>query len=457
MPVLLHALPAPGHPARASLATLPLQPEGLAGLWLDDSPAELETLLPALRRHPAVAHLPLFTREPPPLAVAALADGRADDAAAAAALASAWQPSPLLLAGAARLPALRLARYLYLRPGACLRPLRDWRHPATYRYPLAEAFADDGDATALVASLQGPGWLAPLRLVDRLRRCHRCHSTHLNYVDVCPECRHLEIVETRFVHCFTCAHVAPEVRFCRDEQLVCPNCLARLRHIGADYNRPLEQWHCLAGEHMFAEPLVVARCLACDAEDTPDRLPVAVFHEYGLSDRGHQGARDGVLAPRQNPLARPHQLDDTTFAGLLDWQLDLVRREGEAQRFSLVGLALSVPPALAASLGNVRLAQLLDAFAARLGRLLRDTDLACRAGDLRFWVLLPGAAPEGAARLLARVAALAEDSRQADAPPLEVAPAACHAPAGLLEGERAADLLARLDALLDAGAGPLPA
>lgn len=447
MPVLLHATPSPGRPVHAplpGLTDLPEQLEGVTGVWLDEPADTLGDLLPALRRHAGAAHLPVFTREPPPLAVAALADGRADSATLAAALAAAWQPSPLLLDGAARLPVLRLARYLYLRPGACLRPLRDWQHPATYRYPLAEAFADDGDSAALLAGLLAPGWLAPLRLVDRLRRCGRCHSTHLNYVDVCPDCRGLDIVQTRFVHCFTCAHVAPEVRFQRDEQLVCPHCLSRLRHIGADYNRPMEQWHCLAGEHMFTEPLVVARCLACDAEDTPERLPVAAFHEYGLSDRGHQGAREGALAPRENPLARPHQLDPAAFAGLLDWQLGLARREGSGHRFSLVRLALTVPPALAESLGNVRLAQLLEAFARRLGSLLRDTDLACRPDDLGFWLLLPDAGADGVTRLLARVGQLAADSRQVDAPPLTVAATACHAPDELVPHERAPDLMVRL-------------
>lgn len=450
MPVLLPAS-AEAAPRAVAAEALPESPEALAGLWLDEPAAALPEALLALRRHPAVAHLPLFTRELPPLAVAALADGRADDAAAARALAAAWQPPPQLLAGPGREPALRLARYLYLRPGSALRPQRDWRHPATYHFPLAEAFADDSDAPGLLRTLLGAGWLAPLRLVDRLRRCGRCHGTHLNFVDVCPRCRGLDIVETRFLHCFTCAHVAPEVRFQRDEQLICPNCLARLRHIGADYNRPLEQLHCRGCEHMFLEALVVARCLACDAEDTPERLPVAPVHEYGLSDRGHQGAREGVLAPPANALARPHHLDGDSFRHLLDWQLGRARRDAAGQGFSVVGLALEVPERLAASAGNVGLAQMLEAFALRLGRLLRDTDLATRPGDLRFWLLLPGATAEGVAALLERVGELVEDSRQPDAPPLRLRSVHWCAPGELEVGDRAADLLARLEGALRPG------
>ncbi|MCC2639187.1 MAG: hypothetical protein K0Q68_2906 [Moraxellaceae bacterium] len=450
MPVLLYAPGSAAMPSFAAVTQLPDSLEEVTGLWLDAAPDALLELLPGLRRHAGAAHLPVFTRAAPPLAVAALADGRADDAGSAAVLAAAWAPSPLLLPGAAPAPALRLARYLYLRPGTCLRPLRDWRHAATYRYPLAEAFADDGDAAGLIAGLLAPGWLAPLRLVDRLRRCGHCHSTHLNYVDVCPQCHALGIVRTRFVHCFTCAHVAPEVRFQRDEQLVCPQCLTRLRHIGADYNRPMEQMHCLACEHMFMEALVLARCLACDHEDTPERLPVAPVHEYGLSDRGHQGAREGALALPENRLARPHRMDADTFAGLLDWQLGLARRDGSAHAFCLLGLRLEVPDTLAAHLGNVGLAQLLEAFAARLGALLRDTDLVSRPADLCFWLLLPDTGMAGVARLLERVAALAEDTRQPDAPPLQVRAAAFCAPANLSVGERASDLLTRLAVERDA-------
>lgn len=445
MPVLLYAPTASALPAWAPVTVLPDALDGVAGLWLDDAPDTLPGALATLRRHPAAAHLPVFTRAPPPLAVAALADGRADDAGSAARLAADWAPSPLLLAGPAPQPALRLARYLFLRPGHCLRPLRDWRHPATYRYPLLEAFADDDDAAGLLRTLQGAGWLAPLRLVDRLRRCARCHATHLNYVDVCPRCRGLEIVETRFLHCFTCAHVAPEVRFQRDEQLVCPNCLSRLRHIGADYNRPMEQLHCLSCEHMFMEALVVARCLGCDHEDTPERLPVAAIHDHGLSDRGHQGARSGQLEAPVNALARPHQVDATTFAGLLDWQLALAHRDPPRHAFSLLGLRLAVPAALAQALGNVALAQMLEAFAQRLGALARDTDLLTRPADLRFWLLLPGTAADGVAILLERVLALAEDSRQAEAPPLAVTAAAWTAPGELDVGTRAADLFAQLE------------
>lgn len=448
MPVLLYAPAAPALPAWAAVPALPDTLDGVSGLWLDATPDALQAQLPALRRHPAAAHLPVFTRAAPPLAVAALADGRADDAGSASRLAAAWVPSPPLLTGAAAQPALRLARYLFLRPGQCLRPQRDWRHPATYRYPLLEAFADDDDADGLLRTLHDAGWLAPLHLVDRLRRCAHCHASHLNYVDVCPRCHALEIVETRFLHCFTCAHVAPEMRFRRDDQLVCPNCLTRLRHIGADYNRPMEQQHCLNCEHMFLEALVVARCLGCDHEDTPDRLPVAAIHDYGLSDRGHQGARSGALAAPVNALARPHQMEAATFAGLLDWQLSLAHRGPARQGFSLLALRLTVPAALAQALGNVALAQLLEAFAQRLGALARDTDLLARPSDLRFWWLLPGTGADGVAPLLERVQALAGDSRQAAAPPLTVTAAAWSAPGELDVGTRAADLLAQLEARL---------
>lgn len=453
MPVLLHAPTARLLPPWSASPVLPDSLEGVTGLWLDAASEVLAEQLPALRRHPAAAHLPVFTRAAPPLAVAALADGRADDAASAARLAADWSPSPLLLGGPAPQPAVRLARYLYLRPGAGLHPLRDWRHPATYRYPLVEAFADDGDAAALLRTLSAAGWLAPLRLLDRLRRCARCHSTHLNYVDVCPHCRSLEIVETRFLHCFTCAHVAPEVRFQRDDQLVCPHCLTRLRHIGADYNRPMEQQHCLACDHMFLEPLVVVRCLGCDHEDTPERLPVLAVHDYGLSDRGHQGARNGELQAPVNALARPHQLDAATFAGLLDWQLALAHRGAPGAGFALVGLHLTVPAALAHRLGTVALAQMLEAFALRLAALARDTDLVARPADLRFWLLLPGAGAAGVAALLDRVRELAEDSRQDEVPPLAVAAAAWLAPGELGTGDRAADVLSRLEVAL-APAGP---
>ncbi len=437
----------------ADCAELPPSLDEVLGLWVDEPDnGRIIRLLQDLRRHPLTAHLPLFTARPLPARVGLLGDGVAWSLDEAQALARAWRPAATLLRGASVAPAMQLLRYLYLRPHANLQAQRDWQRAEVYHYPLVAAFADEGQSPeALLQHMIKRDWLEPRQLIDRLRHCERCRSVHLNYVDVCPACQSLDIENAQLLHCFTCGHVAPQKNFLKAGALCCPNCQTALRHIGTDYNRPLEQLHCRDCQNIFIESEVVARCLACNKEQEPAKLPVASIHEYGLSDLGRHAARRGETYLAPNPLSHLKNQAPETFVGILDWMLKLASRHQGGTPFSLIGLSLKAPAALQQSLGEVGLYQLLDGFAARLAELTRDTDIACRSDDNLFWLLLPQTDPKGAQHIAERTLALARDSTQQNGGQLQVDMELFLAPEQLSGGETGAFLLATLGGRLQAG------
>jgi hypothetical protein len=107
----------------------------------------------------------------------------------------------------------RLLYYLYLREPYDLTPVRDRNSKHLYGYPEAEALAPESeDPSTWIASLTRRELLQPAKLIDRTRHCRTCSSAHLHYIDVCPQCRGIEIHASESVHCFACGNVAPGAR-----------------------------------------------------------------------------------------------------------------------------------------------------------------------------------------------------------------------------------------------------
>ncbi len=379
----------------------------------------------ALRAAPHLTRLPMFLLPRPegqePGAAGALFDGVAlaevdRNARSDQILAEADRFAHLATA-----PGEALAQYLACRPQARLRPIRDWRAPGYYRYSVVEA---------LLGTLEDPFvWLGRWAqrhvldvdvVVDRLRLCESCGSAHLSYVDVCPSCESLDIVNTRLLHCFTCGHVGPHDGFQNQQRLRCPKCETALRHIGVDYDRPIEQQQCRHCKHLFVDASTKSTCMACEASNSPEHLPVRAVAVYRLGGAGLLLARQGNLSPVLSGLDTVNYIAPALFERLLDWQFALARRYPESHFFSLVGLRVSNLAELVESLGRSATGALVDAFAERLRATLRTCDLTSR-GDEHIWVLAPHTNGQSATLLIRRIAALSEATRQSDQSVLRLA------------------------------------
>ena len=256
-------------------------------------------LLKNLRSEPTMALKPVFLLKPLSKTVERLCDGVVDSIDEACEKAA---PIERLLhdldlehlADPDSAP-YRVLAYLYSRPLNHLEPVAEWRNEQYYSYPIAEAMMAPSNGTKALQGLLERKLLAPVRLIDRLRHCPKCRGVHLNYIDTCPSCESIEIEQKPFLHCFTCGHVGPEERFLSQTGLACPKCATRLRHIGADYDRPLENFQCNACQHVFIDPKIIARCMHCNASNHPeDLLPRPVF-ALQLTEKGRISARTGSV------------------------------------------------------------------------------------------------------------------------------------------------------------------
>jgi hypothetical protein len=92
--------------------------------------------------------------------------------------------------------------YLWCNPKRKIEPLADWQAPHTYRYPVLDCFSTNNeDAYLLLGRLRSKNLIARQDLVDRVRACPECKKAHLSFVDLCPNCKSLDIDQQKSLHC----------------------------------------------------------------------------------------------------------------------------------------------------------------------------------------------------------------------------------------------------------------
>jgi GGDEF domain-containing protein len=333
----------------------------------------------------------------------------------------------------------RLLAFLYTRPDYLLIPRGNRRHDKYYHYPIVEAFAENAGET--LAGLLQRNLLIAHQLIDRLRHCPKCDGVHLNYIDTCPGCGGIDIVQKPFLHCFACGNVGPEEKFFSQHLLVCPQCAARLRHIGADYDRPLENFQCNGCSQVFIDPVITARCMHCRHVTTPDTLVPRGVHALRLTEKGRLTARTGEVADVFAVLDDLNNVTPVYFESILDWLLSLCRRHRDEQ-FSLVAVRIANIVELTDRFGRARVRELMDEFARRVRELIRSTDLTTRTDRHTLWLLLPKTHAEGKGIVTDRILSLRAD----DDTGLSIVTAGFHAPSQMLSGESAKLLLTRIEA-----------
>lgn len=408
----------------ASLAAI--EPQRICGLLaIGRSPDELLATVRQVRSDVRLCHYPVVVERikdsPSDLAqaeIGALVDGYVDSLADAnTQTRQYWAQLGESVDLAPESPDECLLAYMVLRGDKYLRPVRDWQSRAIFRYPLLECLST-GSGVEVLNLLTSRGALAREELVERLRLCPECAGAHLVYVDTCPACHSLELEQDEAIHCFTCGHVAGQRAFLVAGGLTCPNCRARLRHIGVDYDRPLENHSCRACGELFAEPEVLARCAICARASTPDALVIREIGTYRLTEYGRMMALHGEAGELSEVFDPIQFLRLPVFEHVLTWQLQVVERY-QPCHFSVVVLRLSNLESLASQMGRGRLSMLLQGFAERLRETIRTSDLCTRTREPDFWVLLPQTDGKGSSLFVERLQELVSQSRQLQAAGLE--------------------------------------
>ena len=373
----------------AAVTDLPPTVDGI--LLLAPLPEATAQLL-AIRQTPALAPLPVW------LSAAAhpLADG-------------CWTPATNLAAALAeyrlRLQALQqradadelvaFLHYLWCRPEQRITPERDWQSPLMYRYPLLEAFTGaEKPALLLLKRLRASQLIAADALIARVPSCSHCQSAHIIFQETCVACASIDIAASQAVHCFVCGHVGLEQNFRHTGELICPNCSTNLRHIGSDYDRPIENMACRACGELFVEANTQALCAACGHTASPDQLGSQDMSVWMLSDEGRQVCRHGHQQQAGNLLDTLTLVRPEYFQHTLLWLMNYGRRYADSP-FSLLLVDIqNLQPVIRARGMGQALAQ-LDAFIEHLSELVRSTDFMMRSNETRLWLAMPRTSTDG--------------------------------------------------------------
>jgi hypothetical protein len=290
----------------------------------------------------------------------------------------------------------KLICYLWLHESRLLTPKKHITEAGVYHYPLIDLWDNSASKDIWLLALERDDILLPEKLVDRIRQCKHCHSAALNYIETCPSCSSIDIKQESAIHCFTCGHVEDQSLFMRQGKLTCPNCLTTLRHIGVDYDRPLENHRCNDCDTVFVDGKVKANCFSCGTSNELDALQQKYYYAYGLHDNGKIQAKTGEL--RQ---LLPSSVGETISREHFGWMVEWCNRIAVRHQQSHVLLVLSFTnlSELLLSQSEVKVMEHLDAFIQRLKGLLRETDVCCQFQPHCLFFLLPNT-PESTITIL---------------------------------------------------------
>ncbi len=364
------------------------------GILLDhDIPKQARQIVLKIRSNSRFAFIPLFQTMPIDPFTDHLTDGIMDDIRPAVEqtiiIQERLQSLEYNLNELVSSARARLFIFLFSRK-RLLSPVRNWRHPSFYQYPLIEAIAiPEGQPEFWLENLEKRGLLDPSALVDRVRRCPKCGLSNPNYIDVCPHCSSIDITQASFIHCFTCGTVMPENNFLTDQhQILCPQCKTQLRHIGTDYDRPLENYSCSACHSVFPEPEIKAVCGRCEKESIPEDLNIKIFYTYELTDKAELITKSGRFIEPEALIQTLLNVNFQQFKFQLNWMLLMARRVKQ-EIFSIMAIKIVNLEALEADIGIIRLMELVEEFVKRFTATLRITDFATQQKPDDLWLLLP--------------------------------------------------------------------
>lgn len=307
-----------------------------------------------------------------------------------------------------------LMRFLLMRPNYVITPLHDWSHIRRYRYPILEVLGGPQiDTEAWLNRLVSQRILQSTELVDRQKECTFCKSAQLSFIDVCPNCSHIDINKQISLHCFTCGNVAPQDNFMSNGVLVCPNCSTQLRHIGSDYDRPLENYRCNSCSHYFIEGDVICRCAVCKQSMSPSELLQNDICSWKLSDHGRLTAMHGSASDLFEVFNQLNYIPYELYIHDLNWLLIQANRY-KSTNFSVLGLYFANIPDLISEIGHHEVFQLLEGFSAHVRSLIRKTDLCARTVENTIWLLLPHTDEAGVTGLESRIEVATQLTKQSE-------------------------------------------
>jgi hypothetical protein len=292
--------------------------------------------------------------------------------------------------------------FLFTRSDLKLAPACHWKHTTYYYYPLLEYFVpDDTTYRGWLDHLITQQILKPSQLEDKLFLCPYCHGAHLKLSEQCPHCHSIDIELAEFLHCFTCGLIGPQVEFFQEDRLVCPRCHSRLRHVGDDYDRPLESGLCNNCNNFYVDSEVSVSCMLCNKTYSTEMLRKWTVQTFELTDKGKNKIRFNTDKEVMGVFDKINYINPDFFYVTLNWMIAMQKRYPE-DVFSIIGIHF------ARSLDE-QYGVFIQNFAEQLKLILRKTDFLTRLQERTIWILLPKTSQKGCETVRSRIHNVGKD------------------------------------------------
>ena len=361
--------------------------------------AQVKELLLYLRSQKNTCLKPVFLTNPITLTIDSCADAVVENVAQAIELAGSINETisklTYSLDDLLDKPIFRILIFYYSRSKE-INPIKNWKSEDIYSYPLIDLLlGEEKLASNWLFVHNNSGLLVEGELIDRLRLCPKCKLPSPNYVDVCPNCRSINIAQESFLHCFSCGTVRAEKDFKQDiNKIECPHCYEKLRHIGTDYDRPLENFTCRDCNSKFSDPFILASCPRCETISELEDLEVRKFYNYQLSEAAVTVVKSGRIDESTSLLDELQNISQPFFMYMLNWLLSMSIR-CDKDFFTIIAITTTKLETVEAAIGMVNLMELLEEYVVRIKSQLRSTDFTCRFADNETWIILPHTDIEG--------------------------------------------------------------
>jgi hypothetical protein len=165
--------------------------------------------------------------------------------------------------------------------------------------------------------------------------------------------------------------------------LVCGQCKSRLKHIGTDYDKPLESYKCNSCNAESLDSKVIASCVDCGQVSAIDELVKVKMYNYDLTEKAMLYIRSNIDYA-MTVFDKINYVSPSFFRVFLEWSSSMQVRNDE-YAFTILKINIS---------SNVDISSIND-LAKNLKTVLRTTDILTRMSTSFIWIILPNTYKKG--------------------------------------------------------------
>ena len=225
---------------------------------------------------------------------------------------------------------VKMISFLFTRGKNTLEPFPYTFSGVNYTYPCLSVNFKHHDEYQVFDILEQAEYdgIFTSEFYDRIYLCASCSNGHMSYREVCPKCNSSNSETDDIIHHFPCGYVGPKPDYTNeiDDELDCPKCNKRLRHIGVDYDKPSVIHKCLNCSHKFQDYFVKAKCLSCLSDNSVEVLKTKEIRKYTLTQKGKHAAINGYVSTSKDIEDIIGTIKYDTFKTMLKYEIERLKQ-----------------------------------------------------------------------------------------------------------------------------------